>query len=88
MVCTSNFIQVPVAWPLIIGKSAINESFNGNKSWKWMVNGQNICQWWTVVSLGTKKHERFGIHHEKKCDLLFKKSDFATYMIEPSEIRM
>jgi hypothetical protein len=65
MVCTSNFIQVPVAWPLIIGKSAINESFNGNKSWKWMVNGQNICQWWTLVSLGTKKHERFGIHHEK-----------------------
>lgn len=29
-----------------------------------------------------------GIHHLKKCDALFKKSDFATYMIEPSEIRM
>ena len=35
-----------------------------------------------------KKHKRFGILHLKKCDLLFKKSDFATYMIEPSEIRM
>lgn len=33
-------------------------------------------------------YKRFGIHHLKKCDLLFKKSDFATYMVEPSEIRM